>query len=208
MKTKIEIENWNRNKLYSFFKDFEEPMFGVCVNVDCTKVFYASKENKRSLFLAYLHKSLIAVNSIQAFKYRIEDEEVFVYDKIHASTTILKPDNTFGFADIEYTEDYVVFEKEAKEIINSVHNSKELHSNKFGQAVIHYSAVPWVHFTSMSHARKYSIKCSCPKISFGKILNVNERIIMPVSIHGHHALMDGITIGEYIDLFQTKLDNL
>lgn len=207
MKTEIEIENWNRKELYAFFKDFEEPLFGVCVDVDCTKAYDVAMANRKSFFLSYLHKALIAVNSIEAFKYRIEDQRVFLYEKIHASTTILKPDNTFGFADIAYNEDYAVFEQEAKEVIDRTSKSKELCSNvRFGEDVVHFSAVPWIHFTSLSHARKYAIKCSCPKISFGKISNLNGRKLMPLSIHGHHALVDGITLGAYIDLFQTQLD--
>lgn len=207
MKTEIEIENWKRKELYSFFKDFEEPLFGVCVDVDCTKAYDTAKANHKSFFLSYLHKALIAANSIEAFKYRIENQRVFLYDKIHASTTILKPDSTFDFADIAYHEDYALFEQEAQEVIDRTSKSERLCSNvRFGEQVIHFSAVPWIHFTSLSHARKYATKCSCPKISFGKISNVNGRKLMPLSIHGHHALMDGITIGQYIDLFQAQLD--
>lgn len=75
-----------------------------------------------------------------------------------------------------------------------------------GQNVIHYSSVPWIKFTSVSHARSFKFKDSCPKISFGKIFDENERKMMPVSIHVHHALADGYHIGLFIDKFQELLN--
>jgi chloramphenicol O-acetyltransferase type A len=30
--------------------------------------------------------------------------------------------------------------------------------------VIHFSAIPWLDFTSLSHARSYTFPDSCPKI--------------------------------------------
>ncbi|MDN3724202.1 CatA-like O-acetyltransferase [Aequorivita sp. SDUM287046] len=67
---------------------------------------------------------------------------------------------------------------------------------------IHFSAIPWIDFTSISHARSFSHPDSCPKISFGKMTETNGRKSMPISIHGHHALMDGYHVGQFIDQFQ------
>jgi chloramphenicol O-acetyltransferase type A len=37
---------------------------------------------------------------------------------------------------------------------------------------------------------------------------VNGRKQMPVSIHVHHALMDGFHVGQYIDLYQQLLSEI
>lgn len=206
MKTEIDISNWNRKEHYMFFKDFEEPFWGINVNVDCTKAYETSKACGYSFFLYYLHKSLVAVNVIEPFMYRIEEDKIFLYDVVHASTTILRPDNTFGFADIEFKSDYNEFEENAKHIINSVEKENGLKTCQYGEATIHYSTIPWLHFTSLTHARKYSRKDSCPKITFGKIEDIDQQKIMPVSIFVHHGLIDGFHIGKYIDLFQKLLN--
>lgn len=205
MKTELNLETWNRKEHFLFFKDFEEPFYGVCVNVDCTKAFQLSKEKSRSFFLHYLHKSLAAANRIEPFRYRIEAGKVFVCDMIHASATILRPDHTFGFADLVWDEDFTRFEAGAKREIEQVRNETGLKPTRFGNAVIQYSAVPWLPFTALSHARKYSLKDSCPKISFGKVIPDSGRMLMPVSIHVHHALMDGYTLSEYFERFQELL---
>jgi chloramphenicol O-acetyltransferase type A len=42
-------------------------------------------------------------------------------------------------------------------------------------------------------------------MAFGKIGEVNRRRMMPFSIEVHHAMMDGITVGRYLDRLQEML---
>lgn len=73
--------------------------------------------------------------------------------------------------------------------------------------IIHFSALPWLHFTSVSHARNYNFQDSCPKISVGKIItHDDEKKIMPVSLHVHHALMDGYHAGLFFEKLHEMLD--
>jgi len=39
MKTKLDISSWNRKDHFAFFKQFEEPFFGVTVPIDCTTAY-------------------------------------------------------------------------------------------------------------------------------------------------------------------------
>lgn len=206
MKKELDIENWERKDHFNFFKNFEEPFFGVIVDLDCTSAYKYCKENELSFFLYYLHKSLKAANKIEPFKYRIIDEKVMMFDKVNASPTINRPNGTFGFAYIDYLEDFSQFKKSAEKEIDRIQNSSGLVPAVSGENVIHYSSIPWIKFTSISHARSFSFKDSCPKISFGKMTENNGRRAMPVSIHVHHALMDGFHVGKYIEEFQ-KLMN-
>jgi chloramphenicol O-acetyltransferase type A len=75
-----------------------------------------------------------------------------------------------------------------------------------GENVIHYSSLPWINFKSISHARSFSFKDSSPKISFGKMTIQQDKKIMPVSVHVHHALMDGYQVSQFIDLFQQLMN--
>jgi chloramphenicol O-acetyltransferase type A len=206
MKQKLDIENWARKDHFNFFKQFEEPFFGVCINIDCSKAYAAAREKGSSFFLYYLYQSLRAANAIDGFKYRIINNEVMVFDIVHASPTINRPDGTFGFSYIDYHPSFTEFIKSAKEEIEWVQNSKGLVPAVSGENVIHYSSIPLINFTALSHARSFSFKDSSPKISFGKMTDENGKRTMPVSIHVHHALMDGFHVGQYIDLFQQLMN--
>lgn len=206
MKQRLDIENWDRKEQYLFFKNFDEPFHGVCVNIDCTQAYRKAKELNTSFFLYYLHKSTWAANRVEPFRYRIEDNDVYVYDTIVLSATIDRPNGTFGFSYMDFFEDYALFEAEASKEVDRVRSSTTLELRALAE-VIHYSAVPWINFTSLSHARSFSRGDSCPKISFGKVTEVSGKLIMPVSIHVHHALVDGVHIGQYIDNFQQLMND-
>ena len=200
MKTRIDQENWVRKDHFKFFSQFEEPFFGFTVKIDCTDAYKFSKSNGHSFFLYSLHKSLLAVNQVEEFRCRILDGEVWCFDSVNASPTINRPDGTFGYAYFDFEPDFETFASKAKEEIEKVQQSKGLVTSVTGDNIIHYSFIPWIDFTGLSHARSFSHRDSIPKICFGKMTEENGRRFMPMSIHGHHGLMDGYHISRYIDL--------
>lgn len=202
----LDIEKWERKEHFNFFKEFEEPFFGITVEIDCTKAYNKSKQKGPSFFLHYLHCSLVAANSVEAFHYRIENEKVIIHENINASATINREDGTFGFSYIPYFEDFNEFVIEAKKEIDRVRKTKELLPAQSGENVIHYSSIPWINFTSLSHARRYSTQDSCPKISFGKLFEKDGKKCFSMSIHAHHALMDARHVSEFIDTFQNIMN--
>jgi chloramphenicol O-acetyltransferase type A len=102
MKQKLDIETWVRKEHFNFFKAFDEPFYGVCVNVDCTAAYKEAKERGVSYYLYTLHKALATAQVVEPFRLRIEGDEVFIYDKINAASTIGRSNGTFGFGYIDY----------------------------------------------------------------------------------------------------------
>jgi len=205
MKKPIELPTWARKDHFAFFRKFEEPFFGFTVQIDCTEAYLLSKQNDYSFFLYYLHKSLLAVNQVEEFRTRIIDGEVWQYDQVNASPTIQRTDNTFGYAYFDFEENFEAFAAKAKIEIEQVQHATGLKTALTGENVIHYSSIPWIDFTGLSHARAFSHEDSIPKICFGKMTIKDDRRYMPMSVHAHHGLMDGYHISQYIDLFQELL---
>lgn len=205
MNRKLDIDTWARKDHFHFFRQFQEPFFGLCVTVDCSAAYRFAKEKKISFFLHYLYQSLKAANETEPFRYRIQNNDVLLFDKVHASPTINRPDGTFGFAYMDYEKNFETFSSKAEKEIESVQQSTGLVPAISGENVIHYSSLPWVNFTGLSHARAFSFPDSCPKISFGKMTEENGKRSMPVSVHVHHALMDGYHVGQFLDRFQHLL---
>nr|WP_315151321.1 chloramphenicol acetyltransferase [uncultured Flavobacterium sp.] len=208
MKTLLDIENWTRKEHFMFFKQFEEPFFGLTVEIDCTKAYKAAKQLGVSFFVYYLHKTIVAVNAIEPFRYRIVEDAIYIYDTIDVSATIMREDQTFGFSLIEYSPDFDVFSKNAFQEIERTKNTPGLFTREFPlDNLIHFSSVPWINFTSLSHARSYTFPDSCPKISFGKMMIADDgKRTMSMSVHAHHGLMDGFQVGQFIDYFQELMN--
>jgi len=208
MKTLLDLNNWNRKEHFLFFKQMQEPFFGATVEIDCTKAYEKSKTMDTSFFIYYLHKTLAAVNTIENFKYRISNTHIYMHDRIDGSATISRADGTFGFSLIEYHPDYTIFEQTALTEIERIQTTTGLFTRDFpDDNVIHFSAIPWLNFTSLSHARSMTFPDSAPKISFGKIMiHENGKRTMPMSVHVHHGLMDALHLGQMVDCFQELMD--
>ena len=208
MKTLLDLDNWNRKEHFLFFKQMQEPFFGVTVDIDCTKAYETAKDLDTSFFIYYLHKTLTAVNAFESFKYRILNTHIYIHDCIDGSATISRADGTFGFSLIEYHPDYAIFEQTAITEIERIQTTTGLFTRDFSNDnVIHFSAIPWLNFTSLSHARSMTNPDSCPKISFGKkTIHENGKRIMPMSIHVHHGLMDAMHVGQMVDFFQELMN--
>lgn len=203
---KIDIETWKRRDHFKLFSQFEEPFFGVVVNIDCTKAYQNSKAANKSFFLHYLYRALKAANAVEEFRYRILNKEVILHNQVSVSTTINRLNGTFGFGYFDYHNDENIFIADAQKAIIEVQSTEGLIPSQPGASEIHFSAIPWVDFSSLSHARSFSFPDSAPKISFGKVIDNDGIKTMAVSIHIHHGLADGYHVGQFVEQFQKLMD--
>jgi chloramphenicol O-acetyltransferase type A len=207
MKHKLNIDTWNRKEHFNFFKTFDSPYYGVTVKLDCTRAYQQARALGVSFYSYYLHKTLAAINQLDNFKYRIEDGEIYLYDRVDASSTILRDDHTFGFSYIKYAPDVHEFHQIVTAEIARIKTTTGLFTTTQPMdSIIHFSALPWVDFSSMSQAYNLKSGDSCPQISVGKLVDVDGRKLMAYGLHVHHALVDGYHVGLFFDLLQNLLD--
>jgi chloramphenicol O-acetyltransferase type A len=205
MKHEIDLATWKRREHFEVFRNFDEPLFGITVRVECSAAYKRAKEAGYSFSLYYLYLSLKAANEIEEFRYRIEEDKVVCYDSVGAGPTIFREDETYGVGYIPYNKDIEAFMKVASAEVERVKVERGLKFPVTGENIIHYSTVPWADFTSVNHARILSKGRSIPKITFGKITREGDKIWMPVDVHANHALMDGFHVGKFIERFQELL---
>ena len=194
----LDLETWNRRKQFEFFKGFDNPYFNICASVDVTSLLGFTRQKKKSFFIAYHFLSMKAANEIEPFRYRLRGDRVLVHDRIHAGTTLLLPDETFTFVYFDYQDDFEAFHSRAKASVETARaGGSRLDEREDQDDLIHHSVLPWITFTSISHARNWGRQDSIPKIGFGKYREDGDRTRMPISVEAHHALMDGLHVGRY-----------
>ena len=206
MKTKINLETWNRKDHFLFFKQMEEPFYGITTTLDCTKGYEEAKQLGVSFFTYYLHKTLVAVNAVENFKYRIENDEVVLHETICASATIMREDKTFGFSYMDFAENLDEFAEIVTTEIDRIQHTTGIFTRTYPENIIHFSALPWIDFTSISHSRSFTWPDSCPKISIGKLTDENGKKSMPISVHVHHGLVDGYHVGLFLEKLQQLMN--
>jgi chloramphenicol O-acetyltransferase type A len=204
----LDLDSWNRRQHFDLFRVYEKPFFNLCAPVDVTTVReLCRKPGGPSFFLATFYLSLQAANQVEPFRYRLRGDRVLIHDVIHGGTTALRDDDTFGFAYFDYDEDFDRFHRRGRAELERVRTGpKDLQADSDGDDQIYYSVIPWVAFTSFSHARRYGLEDSIPRIVFGKTYQDGDRWRMPVSVEVHHALVDGIHVGRFFEIYQGYLD--
>jgi chloramphenicol O-acetyltransferase type A len=207
MKHEINLSTWKRREHFEVFKDFDEPLFGITVRVECSQAYKRAKKSGFSFSNYYLYLSLKAANEIEEFRYRIEDNKVYCYDSVGAGPTIFREDETYGCGYMPYIKNIDEFMKLAASEVERVKAERGLKFSYDGEDLIHYSTLPWADFTSVNHARRLDIARSIPKITFGKLTRDNDKMWLPVDIHVNHALMDGFHVGKFIAHFQELLND-
>lgn len=204
----LDLENWNRKATFHFFRNYDDPFFNITANLDVTGLYDYCKKQSLSYSLACLYFSLKTANELEAFRLRLFNGEVVVFDTIHAGTTILHDDDTFSFAYFDMQPDIETFISEGRQKIETQKQSKKLKPRDKDLDMIHYSTIPWISFTGIKHARRFGPMDTIPKIVFGKIFEENGRRKMPLSVEVNHAMMDGLHVGRYFEKFQETLDLL
>jgi chloramphenicol O-acetyltransferase type A len=202
---KIDPHTWERAAVFNFFRTFAEPLHGVCIRVDCTATYCYAKGQGLSVFLSLLHRALAAAQQTENLRLRIVDGEVWRYRQIHGDSAVDRPNGNIGFAFYRFHPDLDAFVREAMPEVARVRQRNDLEPAPV-ENVIHFSVLPWFDFSSISHARRFDPEDSVPRITFGKITESEGRRTMPVSIHAHHALADGLHVAQFVEHFQNFLD--
>jgi chloramphenicol O-acetyltransferase type A len=203
----LDMSSWPRRDTFEFFRGYDKPFFNVGTSLDVTNLVAEMKKRPGfSLSLAYHYFALRVVNEIEPFRYRLRGDQILVHDVIHGGTTLLLPNETFIMVYFYYQENFEQFMTDAMKDLDEQREAAAFDPRPEDNR-IHFSVLPWISFTSFSHARNWGREDSVPKMAFGKIGEVNGRRMMPFSVEVHHAMMDGITVGRYLDRLQEMLLN-
>ena len=201
----IDLNTWNRREHYTHFCGLKDPYFAITIPINVSKAYIYSKENNKSFFAKYLHDCMKAINDVDNFRYRIKENQVVDYPVIHASPTLMRDDNTFGFSFVEYNEDFKMFSNNIKAEKERIQNSTNLYPPQNGLDCIHCSAMPWLYFSGHKEPVSGMLE-SIPKIAFSKVIEVENELVMNVSVNVNHALVDGYHVGLFAEKFQKNLN--
>ncbi|MBR1949964.1 MAG: chloramphenicol acetyltransferase [Bacteroidales bacterium] len=219
-RTIINLNTWERAKSYEFYKNFINPQVCITAEVECTAAYEDCKENKRSFFRKYVYAILRSVNDIKELKYRIEvkdgEEQVVLYDKISLLTPVkINSSGEFTTIKVPYHLTFEKFNAVMDEIMDGVDKEvsepyyQEEESDKRGFCdVVLVSALPDLHFTSISPTQSCSHGSRKPIINVGKAVMKEGKMMMPIAIAFHHGLCDGFHISSFYSKVEEYLKNL
>jgi chloramphenicol O-acetyltransferase type A len=202
----LDLEGWPRRAQFEYFRDFDAPFFSICAEVPVGATLTWCREREQSFALACWFLCQRAVNAVEPFRYRMREDRVWVHDRVHVSTTTLNSDETFRFSHFSYEEAFCDFVDGARRTLEGP-TTLTMDSRPEDDGTIHGSTLPWIRFTSVSHAKCSGGDDSVPKIVLGKYGQTANEITMPVSVEVHHALMDGLHVSRFFEHLSAELVN-
>jgi chloramphenicol O-acetyltransferase type A len=201
----IDMHTWPRREHFRVFNAFDHPHFSLCANVDLTAFYPAVKQRGISFNVATVYVLARAANAIPEFRYRIRGGEVVEHEIVHPSTTILADEDLFSFCTFDYIEDFSEFAARAAEQIAYVKEHLTLENEPGRDDLLYMTAIPWVSFTGFMHPLHLHPVDSIPRFAWGKSFEDGAFVKLPLSVQGHHAVMDGAHVGEFYAKVQDYL---
>lgn len=203
----LDLDAWPRRQQFDFFRTYDIPFFNLCAEVEVTAMRAFCRAHGISFTLAAWYTCLSTANAVEPFRYRLRGDGVWVHDRIDVGTTILRRDETFGFCYFDHADTFSAFRAGAEAALAAFHSGAPgLVTRDDRDDLLHGSTIPWVRFTSVSHARRFNRTDSIPKLAFGRFIERGPQSAMPVSVEVHHALMDGLHVGRFFEQLQAALD--
>ncbi len=201
-----DTDQWLRSEHFKFYQNFTHPWYNICSNIDVTELYHYCKQHGHRFFHAYLYLTQQALNQFEPMAYRIVEDEVRIYSPMSVSVALLANDDTVRFCDLPYASIFKKFTQSATKTEIRIKNSSFIVEQFIGKGIrqdtIHMTVLPWVDFTSMTHARDTKHPDSIPKMALGKLTKNGDRMRMPLSIEVHHGMMDGLHVGQFINILQ------
>lgn len=202
----LDMATWPRRELFEFFINYTNPYFNVCTQVDVTPLLELVHNRPGIRTSSAIHYFALRIaNEIEPFRYRLRDGKVFVYDVVNGGTTVLMPNESFAYAYFDYQHDFEKFVSDMVKAVDEIRTSSGPLKPTMRDDVIYHTTLPWISFTSFAHARTPGRGDSIPRIVFGKFSKQGERLMMPISLEVHHALMDGLHVGRYLTRLEEAL---
>lgn len=203
----LDIANWSRRELFEFFIGYSDPYFNVSARVEVTKLVAQVRHRPAVKISQALHYFALRIaNGIEPFRYRLKDGKVFVYDIINAGTTVLLPNESFAYAYFDYQVNFEKFASDMGKAVDEVRTCTGPLKPTMRDDLIYHTTLPWISFTSFKHARGQGRGESIPRIVFGKFSEEGGRLMLPISVEVHHALVDGVHVGRFINRLEEALE--
>lgn len=211
--TLLDMQSWPRKQHFEFYKTFDQPFFQIGCDLDAKALFSYCKTNSCKdkplpFFDAYLFLTMKTINQLEPFRCRVVDDEVRIYQKVMISVAVMAPDQTFRFCDIPYAANFQEFRENFKtakdKAISEPFISEAFAANQANKGTVYMSVIPWVSFTSFNHASHSNDPNGIPRMVFGKMRKTDYS--MPFAIDAHHAVVDGLHVGQFIEVLQGYFD--
>ncbi len=199
----IELSTWKRFRHYALFAERDYPFLAFATELDISAWDAARRKSGRKFFPAFLQSVMLALNSIENFRYRIHNGQVILCEKTDPAFVVFDPrDELYYFATAETNADPDFFDRDVEAAKQQALAARCLDGGRLDVAYI--SCVPWFSFTDAMHPMRLKTADSIPRVIWGQCRRSGERASISFSVTGHHGLFDGLHLAKLFAAIQGR----
>lgn len=202
----IDQAGWPRREQFELFKSFGFPYFSLTADVDVTNYRQALPKGGR-FTIGLVYALAVAANAVPEFRQRIRGDDVIEFDIVHPSIIVLDDQDAFRFCAFPFAHDFEEFSKDAPQRIERAKAAPSMFDFQDQDDFLFLTAIPWISFSGVFHAAPTHAPDSVPRIAWGKYHDVSGRIMLPLNVQVHHALIDGVHVGRFYSKVEEMLGN-
>lgn len=198
----IEITDPHRLKHLRFFKAMHQPHFLLTAHEDIGPLLTWGKERKYPFTPLIVWCLSKIAHEIPEFRWRFRGDTIVEHERVRPSFTVLtEASDVFSFCTVPYQDSLEGFIADTHRIIEEMQRNPSFEDEEGKDDYLFMSAIPWVSFTNLQHAMGQPPD-SVPRIAWGKYYSEGEKVLLPLSVQAHHALVDGRHMGHYFERFR------
>ena len=187
----IDMENWARKDCFNHFMNIAKSTYSLTVNVDISNLMKFIKKNNYRLYPVFTWIISRAINNTKEFKMGFNKEgQVGYFNEISPDYSVI--DDKTKIMDslcTPYNTSFKVFYKNMVEDLNNYKEKGIKPNNKCDFFLV--SCIPWMSYTSFDVNNQSEFQFLFPMITWGKYFELNNKILMPLTLQIHHAAADG-----------------
>lgn len=202
MERRIDRENWPRNAHDRLFARLEVPFYSLTWKLDVTGAVDYAKAHGISVYAVLIWVTMKALNGVEAFRYELRGEDVFLLDCRNPSYTYPWNDELFGICSLPWIEGESPIEFFARMKEAERNNSSPIPTAEADEAGhdVYLSSTPWFDYTHLTQEFPLDNTDSTPRIMWGRFTTDEKgRKTLSYTVQVNHRLIDGIHLARLLD---------
>lgn len=189
------LADYPRRAHLEFYRANPSPFYAVTFELEAARIRARAREAGGSTYAALCWAFHRAMLKVEAFRTRLEGEDVVLHDTLRIGMTVPGPGRTFTFATHEWNESGEAFLAAAS--VEIARSSGAVNLDRGGAPdFAYYTAVPGVPFLGITHAPHRDRTAGQPMTAFGKFREDGPRLFVPVGLQVNHMYVDGIDVSD------------
>ena len=199
------LAHYPRRAHLDFFRRHPNPFYSMTFELDATRVRARARELGASTYAALIWTYHRALSGLDAFRTRLEGDDVVLYDALRIGATVPAPERTFSFATLDWDPDVERFLAAAGSAMAAASAAVDL-AGGAAPDFAYYTALPRVPFTSFAHVALPDPSAGQPEAAFGRFREAGDRVLVPIGVLVNHLYVDGADLGDLCEAARESFD--